>query len=362
MAEDNPETLKSAQDYLMFILNESHLYLLFAFVILYSFVSLGYTSYAKHHHHAKMPVSLPRLFDYILLLVVIAFVAYYYITADEYTKTHLLDEFMKWSYKFYEEPAMMFSTMIFICVFILITFALNIPTHGENTPFSVTIISHKGWYLLYSQVIVLILKYGLGLDLIRYLKDPKNYHSGSPPPDDEETVKDPEKESGKEKGSGKDEVFHINNNLYTYGDAKHICASLDSRLASYEEIEAAYKKGGEWCGYGWSEDQLALFPTQHETWSRLQKDPTTKNMCGRPGINGGFIQNPATKYGVNCFGIKPDEKMKAVGIAPNSKEYLVQFEKDGVANVNAWKNKRQSLSVLPFNPLQWSSSSSSSTS
>ena len=349
-----------AQDYLLFVLKESHLDLLFAFVILYSFVSLGYTSYAKHHHHAKMPVSLPRLFDYILLFVMIAFVAYYYITAGEYTKSHLLDEFMQWCYKFYEEPLMLFSTMIFICVFILITFALNIPTHGANTPFSVNIISHKGWYLLYSQVIVLVLKYVFGMDLIMYLKDPKNYHSGKPP--DEEA----EKDSGEEKDSkkGEEEVFHIDNNLYTYDDAKNICASLDSRLASYEEIEAAYKTGGEWCSYGWSEDQMAFFPTQPGTWSRLQKDSATKNMCGRPGINGGFIKNPATKYGVNCFGVKPDDTMKAKGIAPNSKEYLAQYDKtkEEVINANAWKNKRQSLSVLPFNPSHWSSSSSSSSS
>lgn len=344
--------MKSAKDYLMIMLKESHINLLFAFVLIYAFVSLGYSSYAKHN--SRLTVTLSRLFDYVLLLVTIGFVAYYYFTADNYTKTHLLDELMKECYKFYEDPIMMFSTMIFICVFTLITFALGIPTHGENTPLSVTIISHKGWYLLYSQVIVMILKYGLGLDLIRYLKDPKNYYSGKPNDADEKDKKDDDKT---EKQVKPEEVFHIDNNLYTYGDARDICESLDSRLATYDEIEAAYKQGGEWCGYGWSEDQMALFPTQSATWTRLQKKPTTKNMCGRPGINGGFIKNPATKYGVNCFGVKPDESLKAKGIAPNNKEYLAQFDKKGGCNVNAWKNKRQTLSVQSFNPSKWSSSS-----
>jgi len=345
------EDTKSAKDYLMFMLKESHLELLFAFVILYAFVSLGYSSLAKHSNN-KLSISLTRLFDYVFLVVVLAFGVYYYFTVDNYTKTHLLDVIMKESYKFYEYPVMMFSTMIFICVFTLITFALSIPTHGENTPLSVTIIAHKGWYLLYSQVIFNMLKFGLGMDLVRYLKDPKNYYNGEPKKEDAKNEKD-----GADKPAEK-EVFHINNNLYTYRDAKDICKSLDSRLATYEEIEGAYKKGGEWCSYGWSDSQMAFFPTQTATWKGLQKNPKTKNMCGRPGINGGFIKNPATKYGVNCFGVKPDESLKSKGIAPNSKEFLAQFEKTRKPFVNAWKKKRKQLSVQSFNPTKWSSSSS----
>ena len=59
-----------------------------------------------------------------------------------------------------------------------------------------------------------------------------------------------------------------------------------------------------------------LFPTQKNTWKELQKldekrdcnsnTPSYKNACGRPGINGGYIANPYVKFGVNCFGKKPD--------------------------------------------------------
>jgi hypothetical protein len=29
--------------------------------------------------------------------------------------------------------------------------------------------------------------------------------------------------------------------------------------------------------------------------------------CGRPGINGGYFDNPEMRFGVNCFGAKPNE-------------------------------------------------------
>ena len=36
---------------------------------------------------------------------------------------------------------------------------------------------------------------------------------------------------------------------------------------------------------------MAYFPTQKDTWDKLQNNPNTKHACGRPGINGGFIDN-----------------------------------------------------------------------
>ena len=111
------------------------------------------------------------------------------------------------------------------------------------------------------------------------------------------------------------EVFNIANNKYTYEDAQAICKSYDATLATYDQIERAYNNGAEWCNYGWSADQMILFPTQKKTWEKLQKidedrgcdsnAASHKNDCGRPGINGGYIANPYVKFGVNCFGKKP---------------------------------------------------------
>jgi hypothetical protein len=99
----------------------------------------------------------------------------------------------------------------------------------------------------------------------------------------------------------KNEVFNIANNLYTYDDAQAVCSAYGAQIATYEQVEDAYNQGAEWCNYGWSDGQMALFPTQKDTWNKLQKTKNNKNDCGRPGINGGFIDNPYVKFGVNCF-------------------------------------------------------------
>ena len=101
------------------------------------------------------------------------------------------------------------------------------------------------------------------------------------------------------------QVYNIPENIYTYGDAKALCSAYGNRLATIKEVKSALDSGGEWCNYGWSEDQMALFPTQYETWEKLQKIQGHENDCGRPGINGGYIDNPNIRFGVNCYGYKP---------------------------------------------------------
>jgi len=86
-----------------------------------------------------------------------------------------------------------------------------------------------------------------------------------------------------------------------FDDAKNVCGSYGARLANYDEIENAYNNGAEWCNYGWSDGQMAFFPTQKDTWSVLQRNKKHANDCGRPGVNGGYMGNPYIKFGVNCF-------------------------------------------------------------
>ena len=50
---------------------------------------------------------------------------------------------------------------------------------------------------------------------------------------------------------------------------------------------------------------MAYFPTQYDKWKKLQTIKGHENDCGRPGINGGFIDNPNVRFGINCFGYKP---------------------------------------------------------
>ena len=151
------------------------------------------------------------------------------------------------------------------------------------------------------------------------------------------------------------QVFHVPGNEYTYSDAKDVCKAFDARLASYDEVEKAYGKGGEWCSYGWSENQMALFPTQKKTWNRLQNIKGHENDCGRPGINGGFIANPDVRFGINCYGFKPKitpaeaDDMKTASIYPKTLKDIAKQKR-----VAHWQTKLSDILVSPFNNDVWS--------
>ena len=152
----------------------------------------------------------------------------------------------------------------------------------------------------------------------------------------------------------KKQVFNIPGNYYNYENAKALCTSYGANLATYKQIEDSYKNGGEWCNYGWSEGQNALFPTQQKTFDNLQKIKGHEHDCGRPGINGGYIANPEIKFGVNCYGNKPrineqeEELMKTVSPYPQTKEDIA-FQK----RVDYWKGKVDEILVSPFNYNSW---------
>jgi hypothetical protein len=150
-----------------------------------------------------------------------------------------------------------------------------------------------------------------------------------------------------------DEVFNVGGNHYTYNDAEAICKSFDAEIADYDQIENAYNNGGEWCNYGWSKGQMALFPTQKNTWNKLQDNDKTKNNCGRPGINGGFMANPALRFGVNCFGKKPDKR--SIDYTPISDTVVTNPEEEkNEAAVAYWKSNQDKLKLNYYNKNKWS--------
>jgi len=153
----------------------------------------------------------------------------------------------------------------------------------------------------------------------------------------------------------KEEVFNISNNKYTYNDAKSICSAYNSRLATYKEVEDSYNAGGEWCNYGWSENQLALFPTQEASYEKLQKIKGHEHDCGRPGINGGYIGNSDIKFGVNCYGVKPKPSKKEEDLMKVQQNYPkspndIELEK----KVNYWKKNIDKVTLNAFNHQKWS--------
>lgn len=153
----------------------------------------------------------------------------------------------------------------------------------------------------------------------------------------------------------KKQVFNVPGNHYTYENAKAMCNAYGAELATYEQIEKAYNKGAEWCNYGWSANQLALFPTQKSTYAKLQTIKGHENDCGRPGINGGYIANPNAKFGINCYGYKPRMTEEEEDLMANQTIYP-KTEKDiAMENrVNYWKDKLTEILVSPFNHNTWS--------
>jgi hypothetical protein len=152
-----------------------------------------------------------------------------------------------------------------------------------------------------------------------------------------------------------EQVFNIPGNYYGYEDAKTLCTAYGARLANYQEVEDSYNKGGEWCNYGWSDGQMALFPTQTTTYNNLQKIKGHEHDCGRPGINGGYMANPHLKFGVNCYGYKPkinqeEEQLMQVTTPYPKTEKDILFEK----RVDYWKSKLGDILVSPFNYNTWS--------
>jgi hypothetical protein len=148
---------------------------------------------------------------------------------------------------------------------------------------------------------------------------------------------------------GQSEVFHIGGNEYTYQDAPAVCAAYDSELATYDQINSALALGAEWCAYGWSQGGMALYPTQQSTWTQLQTDPSKSTACGRPGVNGGYF-DPATKFGVNCYGPKPADNTNAKYPLPLPGSDPSAFNQ----MVNKFKNQMNTMKVNAFNRSAWS--------
>ena len=148
----------------------------------------------------------------------------------------------------------------------------------------------------------------------------------------------------------KKEVFYISGNNYTYDEAPAVCAAYESELASYDQIMQAYSNGAEWCGYGWSQGGMGLYPTQQSTWESLQQesDQSKRTGCGRPGVNGGYFDTNS-KFGVNCYGVKPGNKNITLPL-PLPGTDAGEFNK----MVQKFKSMLSSIIVSPFNRNAWS--------
>ena len=256
-------------------------------------------------------------------------------------------------------PIILFSIMIIIILYYLVFSYMNVKiTKPMNIPIGDTInrgISGVGFIeiSLWGMFIFLLLINGmqlfLSIDIKAVIKD---LLSGNPTA--ELTIESP---MLKQDEPLKKEVFHIPDNVYTYNDAKALCKAYNGEIASYDQIKDAHDQGAEWCSYGWSKDQLALFPTQRKTYDTLQKIEGHENDCGRPGINGGFINNPSFHMGVNCYGYKPEITPQEKSIMAHTPLFPQSLrDKERNERIEALRKTIPKINLAPFNRTNWSQS------
>jgi hypothetical protein len=158
---------------------------------------------------------------------------------------------------------------------------------------------------------------------------------------------------GGDQGQGGHDVFNVSSNKYTYYDAEPLCKALGAELATYDQVKESWKKGADWCNYGWVKGQLAVYPTGDETYKKLQSGPDEQRMaCGVPGVNGGYFDNPEMRFGVTCVGKKPPQSKHDADVAakgaPLSPDAFA-FDK----KVSQYKSESDQIGILPFNGHTW---------
>ena len=160
----------------------------------------------------------------------------------------------------------------------------------------------------------------------------------------------------KKRRSKDGQVFNVSRNLYTYEEAAPLCKAMGAELATYDQVVDAQKAGADWCNYGWTKGQMAVFPTSNKTYKKLQTGPPEyRSSCGKPGVNGGFFDNPELRFGVNCFGNRPQKKdtddllNDTDMIVPPTAEQI-EFDK----KVAVFREQLENISVLPWNRKSWS--------
>lgn len=290
-------------------------------------------------------------------VLVISLISLYY---GYNVNSNLPNEMYNTATDFISNPNSIVITGLFIISFYMVIHMFRLPTDADTKPLFISLIENTAWIVFIFILIWDFFKYILKISLFDLFPV-----LGSRT---EEPTTETSPETVPVVPTDANEVFNIGNNVYSYDDARAVCSIYDAELATYDQVETSYNNGAEWCNYGWSAGQMALFPTQKETWAKLQLRDTEsigkpayvshKNDCGRPGINGGYIDNPYVKFGVNCYGKKPtpsDTDLRRM--RTNQTHIRPTTPADAVleTKVRYWKeNKDQLLRLNPYNLQQWS--------
>ena len=331
-------------------------------------IYFGYSFYVSRNRIGVLPMNSSNLqtsltID-ILFFVIIGFVLYALLSSDRFKDQTITSSFLDFITDYLDNPSSVIVSVLILTLLYISIYLFGIPTDRQAKPIAIGLIEIIAWSLLVITVFIDFFKYVFDISFEEFFENLKAYFLG------EETVERDDTPLITTTLLDDREVFNVSNNLYTYEDAKAVCKAMDAELATYDQVEKAYNNGAEWCNYGWSDGQMALFPTQKATWEKLQKldegcvseGEKRGNNCGSPGVNGGYIANPYVKFGVNCYGKKPaasaeDIKyMKAKEDQPYPKtKSEIELEK----KVNHWKeNKNKFLQLNSYNTTEWNSKKS----
>lgn len=336
------------------------LWFLAIYVVAYYFVGF---IFKKSSEGAGFTLRLSRGIDFIVLVGLLIYLFTSYFTNTEATRETTYDTITNNYSKFINNPTSILTIITSIILFYVVLFLFNVPMSSDSKPVTVSLLEMLGWLTFVIICFVDFFKYALNLSLTELLSSAVGAPTPAPPITASIAVSKDVR--GNIRGNlslgqpvQKDEVFNISNNLYTYDDAQAICSAYGSKIATYEQIEDSYKDGAEWCNYGWSDNQMAFFPTQKATWDKLQKTKNRKNDCGRPGINGGYMANPYIKFGVNCYGKKPAPTDSDLARMAANKEINIPKSEDDLlldAKVQYWKDNASKMLVLnSFDRTKWS--------
>jgi hypothetical protein len=307
------------------------------------------------------PMRISRLFDIMVFGVLFVYIFITSMNSSSDNQDQKSSDYYTQFLDFLNNHYSIYNIIFFIIIFYLSIYIVDIPMTAGIKPFSIIFIENIAWILFLILLIYDFFKLVLKVNLTSLLPTSiTTAPTASVSSADNKTIK--KKDSSGNNKAVLDQVFNISNNIYTYKEAKDVCKAFDSQLATYDQIEAAYNDGGEWCAYGWSENQMAFFPTQKLTWDKLQKTEKMKNVCGRPGVNGGYMANPNIKFGVNCYGKKPDPTQLELDMMQNSLPDMMQNSLPSTtehsqldSKVQFWKDNRDKLlHVNSFNHNKWS--------
>lgn len=350
------------------VFSQSNLVIIAWFLAVYFVVYMLLTIFRGGSPAGKNTTS--RWVDIMALLFMLVYLTSTYFGKTEDEKQQIVSDAYSKLKSYMDTPMALISVGFFILTLYIIIYILAIPM-DDGKPITISIIENAAWLLFLLVIISTFLKYVAGVSLTSMMDNTAKFFQdrAALATASSAQVTGNVKVSGNTVATGGNanaasnsvnlevnEVFNIGNNMYTYDDAQSVCKSFGARLATYDEVETAYTKGAEWCNYGWSDGQAAYFPTQKDTWTELQKSESTKHSCGRPGVNGGFIDNPDVRFGVNCYGKKPmpsPADLKAIADGNNiqkSQEDIILDKK-----VKFWKDNRDKLlQINSYNNKKWS--------